>query len=59
MAKKPKNTLAASSLSEYLKTLAASNKTSLASCRAKIIAPILKKLQDEQGYSVSEKSCCI
>lgn len=44
-AKHPKNTLAASSFSEYLKTLAASMNTSLPSCRARMIEPIRKKLQ--------------
>jgi hypothetical protein len=44
-AKHPNNTLAASSLSEYLKTLAASMNTSLASCRARMIEPIRKKLK--------------
>lgn len=44
-AKNPNNTLAASSFSEYLKTLAASINTSLASCRARMIEPIRKKLQ--------------
>ena len=49
-AKKPKNTLAASSLFEYLKTLAASIKTSLASCSANIIDPILKNLQTKRRF---------
>jgi len=44
MAKNPKNTLAPSSFSEYLKTLAASMNTSLASCRARMIEPIRKNL---------------
>ena len=43
-AKHPKNTLAPSSFSEYLKTFAASMNTSLASCRAKITDPIRKNL---------------
>ena len=44
-AKHPKKTLAASSFSEYLKTFAASMKTSLASCRARTIEPTRKNLQ--------------
>jgi hypothetical protein len=44
MAKNPKNTLAASSFSEYLKSLAVSINTSLPSCRARIIEPIRKNL---------------
>lgn len=44
MAKNPKHTLAPSSFSEYLKTLAASMNTSLASCRARTIEPIRKSL---------------
>lgn len=48
-AKHPKNTLAASSFSEYLKTLAASMNTSLPSCRARMIEPIRKKLQMDSG----------
>lgn len=43
-AKQPNSTLAPSSFSEYLKTLAASRKTSLASCNARITIPIRKKL---------------
>lgn len=46
MAKKPKKTLAPSSFSEYLKTLAASMKTSLASWSARITDPIWKNLQN-------------
>lgn len=45
MAKNPKHTLAASSFSEYLKTFAASMKTSLASCRARTTEPIRTKLK--------------
>lgn len=44
-AKQPNNMLAPSSFSEYLHTLAASRKTSLASCNARITIPIRKKLQ--------------
>jgi hypothetical protein len=44
MANSPNKMLALSSLPEYLKTLAASKNTSLASCTAQIIVPIRKKL---------------
>lgn len=44
IANKPKHTLAPSSFSEYLKTLAASRNTSLASCSARITDPIRKNL---------------
>ena len=43
-ANSPKKTLALSSLPEYLKTLAASKNTSLASCKARMIVPIRKNL---------------
>lgn len=46
IAKKPKNTLAPSSFSEYLKTLAASMNTSLASCNARTTDPIRKNLHE-------------
>ena len=44
IANNPKITVAPSSFSKYLKTLAASIKTSLASCKARIIEPIWKNL---------------
>lgn len=45
IANKPKHTLAPSSFSEYLKTLAASKNTSLPSCNARTTDPIRKKLR--------------
>lgn len=47
-ANNPKNTLAPSSCSEYLKTLAASKNTSLASWSARTIAPTRKKLRKQE-----------
>lgn len=52
MAKNPKETLAASSFSEYLKTLAASMNTSHASCRASIMQPMRKNLETENLITV-------
>lgn len=45
-AKRPKQTLAAISLSAYLKSLADSRKTSLVSCRARTMHPMRKNLHD-------------
>jgi len=50
IAKSPKQMLAAISFSEYLKSLAASRKTSLVSCNARIIVPIRKNLHTTLIY---------
>lgn len=53
MANNPKQMLAPSSFPEYLKTLAASMNTSLASCRARIIEPMRKNLEMSNVLSSS------
>lgn len=58
IANSPKHTLAAISFSEYLNSLAASRNTSLVSCSASIIVPILKNLyhaQEQKAFLKNRK----